>query len=77
MTHELHLIACLHLDPSACDRVTDTCAAERMPFGYFGISAAAVEPYVARGCTLIVAGVDTLFLAAGAKSLLAELRAMP
>ena len=40
-----------------------------------GVTAAAVQPYVARGYTLIVAGVDTLYLANGAKALLAELRA--
>jgi hypothetical protein len=34
----------------------------------------AVPPYVALGYTLIVAGVDTLYLANGAKALLSELR---
>jgi len=44
-----------------------------MPLGYFGVTAAAVAPYVALGYTLIVAGVDTRYLANGAKALLAEL----
>jgi 2-keto-3-deoxy-L-rhamnonate aldolase RhmA len=59
---------------AAIDRVTDACKAVGMPLGYFGVTAAAVRPYVARGYTLIVAGVDTLYLANGANALLAELR---
>jgi 2-keto-3-deoxy-L-rhamnonate aldolase RhmA len=54
--------------------VTDVCRAAGMTLGYFGVTAAAVQPYVARGYTLIVAGVDTLYLASGAKALLEELR---
>jgi 2-dehydro-3-deoxyglucarate aldolase len=60
---------------AAIGRVTDACRAVGMPLGYFGVTAAAVRPYLARGYTLIVAGVDTLYLANGAKALLAELRA--
>jgi 2-keto-3-deoxy-L-rhamnonate aldolase RhmA len=60
---------------AAIGRVTEACRAAAMPLGYFGVTAAAVQPYVARGYTLIVAGVDTLYLANGAKALLAELRA--
>ena len=59
---------------AAIDRVTEACKAAGMPLGYFGVTAAAVRPYVARGYTLIVAGVDTLYLANGANALLAELR---
>jgi len=59
---------------AAIRRVTDVCRAAGMPLGYFGVTAAAVQPYVAQGYTLIVAGVDTLYLGNGAKSLLAELR---
>jgi len=59
---------------AAIDRVTDACRAVGMPLGYFGVTAAAVRPYVERGYTLIVAGVDTLYLANGAKALLEELR---
>src|SRR5262249_25829698 len=61
---------------SAIRRVTDACRAAGMPLGYFGVTAAAVAPYMAQGYTLIVAGVDTLFLASGAKALLAELKAV-
>lgn len=59
---------------AAIGRVTDACRSADMPLGYFGVTAAAVRPYVERGYTLIVAGVDTLYLANGAKALLAELR---
>jgi 2-keto-3-deoxy-L-rhamnonate aldolase RhmA len=59
---------------AAIGRVMDACNAAGMPLGYFGVTAAAVRPYIARGYTLIVAGVDTLFLANGAKTLLEELR---
>jgi 2-keto-3-deoxy-L-rhamnonate aldolase RhmA len=59
---------------AAIRRVTDVCRAAGMPLGYFGVTAAAVAPYAALGYTLIVAGVDTLYLANGAKALLAELR---
>jgi 2-dehydro-3-deoxyglucarate aldolase len=58
----------------AIRRVTSVCRAAGMPLGFFGVSAAAVAPYVADGYTLIVAGVDTLFLGNGAKALLGELR---
>jgi hypothetical protein len=33
-----------------------------------------VRPFIARGYTLLVAGVDTLYLANGAKAVLAELQ---
>lgn len=59
---------------TAIRRVTDVCRAAEMPLGFFGVTAAAVAPYVAEGYTLIVAGVDTLFLGNGAKALLNDLR---
>ena len=59
---------------AAIARVTDACRAVGMPLGYFGVNAAAVRPYVGRGYTLIVAGVDTTLLAGAARGLLAELR---
>ena len=62
---------------AAIGRVTDVCKAAGMPLGYFGVSAAAVKPYVDRGYTLIVAGVDTLLLGQAARTLLADLRAVP
>jgi 2-keto-3-deoxy-L-rhamnonate aldolase RhmA len=59
---------------TAIRRVTEACRAARMPLGYFGVTAAAVQPYAAQGYTLLVAGVDTLYLAQGAKALLGELK---
>jgi 2-keto-3-deoxy-L-rhamnonate aldolase RhmA len=60
----------------AVEHVTNTCKSAGMPLGYFGVHAAAVRPYAARGFTLIVAGVDTLLLAGAAKELLAQLRTL-
>jgi 2-keto-3-deoxy-L-rhamnonate aldolase RhmA len=59
---------------AAIDRVTAACRGAGMPLGIFGVTAAAIRPYAARGYSLLVAGVDTLYLANGAKALLAELR---
>jgi 2-keto-3-deoxy-L-rhamnonate aldolase RhmA len=58
---------------AAIRRVTDACKAARMPLGIFGVTAAAVKPYVAEGYSLIVAGVDTTLLGGAARALLAEL----
>lgn len=57
----------------AIDRVTETCRSANIPLGIFGVTAEAVRPYLSRGYTLIVAGVDTLMLAAQAKRIVAEL----
>jgi 2-dehydro-3-deoxyglucarate aldolase len=59
---------------SAIDRVTTACREAGMPLGYFGVTAAAVQPYIERGYTLIVAGVDTLFLGQASAKLLADLK---
>jgi 2-keto-3-deoxy-L-rhamnonate aldolase RhmA len=64
-------------DPSvtaAIEHVTRTCQAAGVPLGFFGLSATALRPYMERGCTLVTAGIDTLFLAGAAKRLLDELR---
>lgn len=58
----------------AVDHITDTCRSAGMPLGYFGVSADAVRPFIDRGYTLIVAGVDTLLLGTSATKLLAALR---
>ena len=42
-------------------------------FGMFGVTAEAVQPYIKRGYTLIVGGVDTLFLGQAAKTMLKNL----
>lgn len=58
----------------AIQHVTRSCQAVGMPLGYFGIDAAAVRPLVARGYSLICAGVDCVLLGQGAKRLVDELR---
>lgn len=62
-------------DVEAVDHVVETCRKVGMPLGCFGISAEAVRPFMRRGCTLIVAGVDTLLLTGAAARLLGELKA--
>jgi 2-keto-3-deoxy-L-rhamnonate aldolase RhmA len=59
---------------SAIERVTSACQSVGMPLGYFGVTAGAVRPFIERGYTLITAGVDTLFLSAAAKKMLADVR---
>lgn len=58
----------------AIDQVTATCRQANIPLGYFGIAAEAVQPYMERGYTLIVAGVDTLLLGTAARKMLEKLR---
>lgn len=64
-------------DPSvvaAMDRITSVCRAARMPLGYFGVTASAVQPMMQQGYTLITAGVDTLLLGHAAGQMLKQLR---
>jgi len=58
----------------AIERVRAACAEVGLPIGIFGVTAEAVQPYVARGFTMIVVGVDTLLLAHGAAALLKATR---
>ena len=58
----------------AIARVTDACISKSMPLGYFGVSADAVKPFADRGYSLLVAGVDTLFLRGAAAKTLNALR---
>jgi 2-keto-3-deoxy-L-rhamnonate aldolase RhmA len=59
---------------AAIDRITTVCQSAKIPLGYFGVTAAAVKPFIDRGYTLIVAGVDTLLLGVAAKRLLTDLK---
>jgi 2-keto-3-deoxy-L-rhamnonate aldolase RhmA len=59
---------------AAVDQVTRVCHAAGVRLGIFGVSAAALQPYVARGYTLLVAGVDTLLMAQAAQGILSQLR---
>ena len=58
----------------AIEHITQTCLAAGMPLGYFGVTAEAVKPYVEKGYTLVVAGVDTLLLGTAAGRLLGKLK---
>ena len=58
----------------AIDRVTEVCLQAGVRLGIFGVSVDAVKPYIDRGYTLIVAGLDTLLLAQAAGKLLAQLK---
>lgn len=60
---------------AAIEHVTATCKAAGMPLGYFGLDAKAVAPFVARGYTLVCAGVDCVLLGQSAKRLVDELKA--
>lgn len=58
----------------AIGRVTQACLEAHVPLGIIGVTAAAVRPFIERGFTLIVAGVDTLLLGAGAREIVEQLR---
>ena len=53
----------------AIEHVTNTCQSAGIPLGYFGITSDAVQPYADRGYTLLVAGVDVLFLGTAARKM--------
>lgn len=57
----------------AIDHVTTVCQRAGIKLGIFGVSADAVTPYIQRGYTLIVAGVDTLMLGRAAQELRSQL----
>ena len=59
---------------SAIDRVISISLKAGIPVGHFGISANAIQPYAEKGCTLIVAGTDTLFMGTAARKMLENLR---
>ena len=59
---------------SAIDRVISISLKAGIPVGHFGISANAIQPYTEKGCTLIVAGTDTLFMGTAARKMLENFR---
>ena len=65
-------------DPAVTDaiqKVADTCQDAGIPLGIFGVTVAALRPYIAKGFTLIATGCDTLFLGQAAGKFLAEVSA--
>jgi 2-keto-3-deoxy-L-rhamnonate aldolase RhmA len=58
---------------AAIERVTEVCRRAGMPLGIFGMNPAAVKPYIERGYTLIVCGVDTVLLGAAARQMLEQI----
>jgi 2-keto-3-deoxy-L-rhamnonate aldolase RhmA len=60
---------------AAIECVRTTCQAAGVPIGIFGLTADAVRPYIDKGFTMIVAGVDTVLLGNAATALVAALRA--
>lgn len=60
----------------AINHVTQVCNAANMPLGIFGVSAESVKPYIDRGYSLIVSGVDVLMMAHAAKEMLSKLRSV-
>src|SRR5690606_6338677 len=59
----------------AIGRVVESCQEAGRAVGIFGATAGAVEPWMARGVTLVVAGVDALLLGQAARALHDSLRA--
>jgi 2-dehydro-3-deoxyglucarate aldolase/4-hydroxy-2-oxoheptanedioate aldolase len=58
----------------AIARIRDACQTEGVRLGAFGVDAAAVEPFIGDGFTLIAVGTDALFLMKGAQEALIALR---
>jgi len=61
---------------AAIDHITDVCREAGVPLGIFGMDADAVRPFVQKGYTLIVAGIDTVLIGRAAESLLERLRSL-
>jgi 2-keto-3-deoxy-L-rhamnonate aldolase RhmA len=59
---------------AAIERVGTACFARGIPCGMVGVSAAAVRPYIDRGYSLILVGIDVFLLGDAAKALLKETR---
>jgi 2-dehydro-3-deoxyglucarate aldolase len=58
----------------AIETVTRASLQAGIKLGFFGLTPESVRPYIDRGYTLIVAGIDTMMLGSAASQLLADLR---
>ncbi len=56
------------------ETVRKACLARRMALGIFGVDAAAVQPFIKQGYSLIAVGTDTLLLGQSARRVLSELK---
>ena len=54
----------------AIDSVAEACSKVEMPVGIFGVTTDAIRPYVKKGYSLLVVGVDTILLGQAAKSII-------
>jgi len=59
---------------AAIQHVAQVCFDANMPIGIFGMTAEAVQPYIAQGFRFIVCGADTVLLGNAARQLLEQLR---
>ena len=59
---------------NAIEHVTRVCQDAGVALGIFGVSTAAVRPYIEKGYTLIIAGVDTLMLGQAGRRMVSELK---
>jgi 2-dehydro-3-deoxyglucarate aldolase len=57
--------------------VAEACLNAGTRLGVFGLDAAAVQPYIERGFTLIAVGIDAVFLSSAASSVLSDLASTP
>ncbi len=57
----------------AIEKVMCACNRVNVKLGYFGVSAQAVRPYINKGFTLIIVGIDTLLLLGSVRQLLQQL----
>jgi 2-keto-3-deoxy-L-rhamnonate aldolase RhmA len=62
---------------NAIDKVTAVCQSANIPLGIFGATPAALQPYLSRGYTLLLAATDTLLLGQSAAQLLSQLAHIP
>ena len=59
---------------AAIQHVAQVCFDVNMPIGIFGMTAKAVQPYIAQGFRFIVCGADTVLLGNAERQLLEQLR---
>lgn len=58
----------------AIDHIVSVSRAAGLPIGCFGVSAKAIRGDIERGCGLVCAGVDTIFLGQGASGMLTKVK---